>query len=260
MRARPILHLALPVVDAEDLLTAADLGGDPAVPGVPDFALWPALGLTGPGWVLHAEHRGGFVTLEIIMLNVQIPAALASFLDRLYALMNTPSNDVARDRLKSLLSEDGKAAQERRIAAARAEMQAEALRENPVLVEVDRTPEAGEVLEIAADGTMRAAARTRFQEEPRRADQELAVMAVIYHLKGAPGQVAGDRDACITRGPDGVPWCAVCLLPTDRVYLSTYREGEMYGEPGSRIQRRGFGLVMENVTEGTEPGTWRRST
>ena len=83
--------------------------------------------------------------------------------------------------------------------------------------------------------------------------QEPHAMRVSYRLPEA-----GHRLGFVARGADGVVWCLVALLPDDTRYFDRYPDGEEHRNPlGQRTVRRGFGLAVADVLQGTAEGTFQ---
>ena len=83
--------------------------------------------------------------------------------------------------------------------------------------------------------------------------QEPQALRVSYRLPDA-----GHRLGFVARGADGVVWCMVALLPGDVRYFDRYPDGEEHRNPlGQRTVRRGFGLAVADVLQGTAEGTFQ---
>ena len=88
---------------------------------------------------------------------------------------------------------------------------------------------------------------------PRGAPQALRVQ---YRLPGIA--ISPYRLGFVARGEDQTVWCLVSLLPSDLRFFELYPEGEECSNPaGQRVVRRGWGLAVADVLEGSGPGTYQ---
>ena len=81
-------------------------------------------------------------------------------------------------------------------------------------------------------------------------------LRVQYRLPGIA--ISPHRLGFVARGEDGTVWCLVSLLPSDVQFFERYPEGqERKNRAGQRVVRRGWGLAVADVLEGTGPGTFQ---
>lgn len=99
-----------------------------------------------------------------------------------------------------------------------------------------------------------SAYRASTPDEPPQ--QTVDAQEVIYFLPA--GDEVEVRRAVVSWDGDGTLWCLIALMPWDHQWLSAIpNDEEVVNSMGQRTIRRGWGLAIADVKQGTAPGTYQ---